>query len=157
MDGREDHRTLRSDIDAEQLQSGGSVAIVPGGIANMTPRTRMRWESAACSWGPEALTLAAILNKQMGLSLGHTRASLADEASGFIVRAVGQPPAIRRDRRSRLQSVLPQPHLRCAQPHPAACPIRFPQQFGWSMLNCRTRVDTSASGVSVKPSGNAPR
>jgi transposase len=24
-------------------------------------------------WGPEALTLAAILNKQMGLSLGHTR------------------------------------------------------------------------------------
>jgi hypothetical protein len=23
--------------------------------------------------GPEALTLAAILNKQMGLSLGHTR------------------------------------------------------------------------------------
>src|SRR6266567_3133987 len=34
--------------------------------------------------GPEALTLAAVLNKQMGLSLGHTRQALA---YGFGLRA----------------------------------------------------------------------
>src|SRR5437867_3659831 len=45
--------------------------------------------------GPETLTLAAVLNKQMGLSLGHTRQALADGfglqvSRGGLYRAVAR-------------------------------------------------------------------
>src|SRR3984893_8923002 len=46
-------------------------------------------------WGPEALTLAAILNKQMGLSLGHTRQVLSygyglEVSRGGLYRALAR-------------------------------------------------------------------
>ncbi len=50
----------------------------------------------AVQLGPEALTLAAILNKQMGLSLGHTRQVLAygfglEVSRGGLYRALARP------------------------------------------------------------------
>ena len=44
----------------------------------------MRWGWVPSKLGPEALTLAAILNKQMGLSLGHTQQVLC---YGFGMKA----------------------------------------------------------------------
>src|SRR3989454_12509830 len=56
----------------------------------------MRWGWVRSKWGaPEALALTAILNKQMGLSLGHTRQVLAygyelEVSCGGLYRALAR-------------------------------------------------------------------